>query len=301
MLDNIDVELDVAAKEIQKLLAGRMAKTVSLGAIRFASDDAISHGPGLGLRLKSRLVKAGMTIDPEARFGILGEYAWKDDPRTKRVIIQLDLSVVDRQKSNTKLVTISRGIKGENALIELLSPAVVALPPGMAEERREDALIESIEKKLGAVFDGAVVYPDATKTYGLQIQVKGPDGKYVGRRPRVDDGDLLIDLKKGETFRILLHNNSRMEAAAAVMIDGLNTFSFGAVREDDRKAEVVDPVRAGVRHRRLALRERQVARIPGHELRRERGGRTRRRQGQARRADREVCRLLAQKRPAPGG
>lgn len=231
--DGIDEELGEAAKQVKQFLAGRGATEVHIGSIRSKSEEAISHGPGLGRRLAARLAAVGVRVTPDARYGVTGEYAQKDDTQLKRVMVLLDLSVVDRQRNNARLATFPRGMYGEEALIELLAPAAVAFAPGLTPEQREAHLVKTIDDlrdRPTAVIDGTVMYPDAAKTYGVEVAVRG-----APRPPRYADGDFLVDLKKDDVFTVRLRNNTKLEASATVLIDGLDTFSFGAFEKSEKK------------------------------------------------------------------
>lgn len=235
--EGVDAELAEAAGDIVSFLKGRDAKTVAVGLIRSTADDKISHGPGLGLRLAEKLVAGGLTIDKAADYAVVGEYVDKRDPKSGRAFIQLELAVTDAKKG-TKLLPLGRRIFGEDALLELLAPAALAIPPETLDDKREALIVKGIDElrtKPQWVIDGTAVYAGADKLYGVEFLVKGPDGKYAGRAPRAADGDLLIDLKKGESFRIRLLNRSKYEAGAKVTMDGISTFSFGAFAKTEQK------------------------------------------------------------------
>lgn len=235
--EGVDAELTEAAGDIVRFLKGRDAKTVAVGVIRSTADDKISHGPGLGLRLAEKLVAGGLTIDKSADFAVVGEYADKRDPKSGRVCIQLELAITDAKKG-TKLLPLRRAIFGEDALLELLAPAALAIPPETLDDKREDLIVRGIDElrtKPQWVIDGTAVYAGADKRYGVEFLVRGPDGQYKGRAPRADDGDLLIELKKGESFRIRLLNRSKLEAGARVTVDGLSVFSFGPFAKLEQK------------------------------------------------------------------
>lgn len=235
--EGIDAELAEAAGDIVRFLKGRDAKTVAVGQIRSTADDKISHGPGLGLRLADRLTAGGLSIDKDSDYKVVGEYADKKDPKSGRVFIQLDLAVTDAKKG-TKLLPLRRAVFGEDALLELLAPAAIVIPPETLDDKREALIVKGIDElrtKPQWVIDGTSVYAGADKLYGVEFLVKGPDGQYKGRAPKADDGDLLIELKKGESFRIRLLNRSKHEAGVKVSVDGLSTFSFGAYAKLDQK------------------------------------------------------------------
>jgi hypothetical protein len=241
--EGVDAELSAAAESIVKFLKGRDAKTVALGEIRSTADDKISHGPGLGLRLAARLTAGGLTVDPKSDYRIAGEYCDKRDPKTGRVFIQLDLVVTDAAKG-TKLLPLRRAVFGEDALIELLAPAAIAIPPDTPDDQREPYIVKAVDDlrtKPQWVIDETVAYAGADKHYGVEFLVRGADGKHTGRAPKADDGDLVIALNKGESFRIRLHNRSKHEAGAKIAVDGVSTFSFGAFARLEQKPRWIVP------------------------------------------------------------
>ncbi len=240
--ESIDAELTAAAKDIAGYLKGRGAKSLAIREISSKSDDKISHGPGLALQLKDKLAAAGVTVNARDRYVLTGEYAGKKD-KSARVFIQLDLTLTDMAAGGGKQ-PFPRAIFGEDALIELLAPASIAIPPGTPDDKREDFIVRSIDDlrtKPQWDIDGAVVYAGKDREYGVEFLVKEAGGGYKGRAPKEDDGDLVIDLKKGESFRIRLINKSKHEVAAKVMIDGISTFSFGAFQKMDPKPRWIVP------------------------------------------------------------
>jgi hypothetical protein len=247
--ESVDAELTVAAADVAKYLKALDAKSVAVGQIRSTADEKISHGPGLALRLNEKLAAAGLKVEKGARYLIVGEYADKKDVKSGRVFIQLDLTVTDATNGGKKLLPLRRAIFGEDALIELLAPAAIAIPPGTHDDKREEVIVRAIDTlrtKPSWVIDGTTVYASAEKEYGVEFLVKGADGKFAGRVPKEDDGDLVIELKKGESFRIHLYNRSRYEAGAKVLIDGLSTFSFGAFQKMEAKPRWLVPAGKGV-------------------------------------------------------
>lgn len=245
-VESTDAELTEAAAGIVKYLKATDAKSVAVGDIRSTADEKISHGPGLGLRLGERLAAAGLKLDKGAEHKVTGEYADKKDKKNGRVFIQLDLTLTGAK--GDKLLKVSRAIYGEDALLELLAPAAVAIPPDTPDDKREDLIVRSIDDlrtKPQWVIDGTVVYAGADKRYGVEFVVKGADGRYAARAPKADDGDLVIDLKKGESFRIRLHNRSKHEAGVKVAVDGISTFSFGAFQKLTEKPRWVVPAGRG--------------------------------------------------------
>jgi hypothetical protein len=199
-----------------------------VGSFQCTGDPKISHGPGIALRIKTQLLKLNLTLDPDARFSVGGDYADKEDPKSKRVRIDLNVLVVDRQNGNQVVLKEPRGVYGEDVLVKLLAPAAVSFPPGLDDEKREQLLVKTIDEqrtKPAWVQEDAVTYASPAKLYGVEILVKNKDG-YKPRKPKFDDGDLVVEVAKEEVFVIRLVNNSPLLAGAEVLIDGLDVFSF---------------------------------------------------------------------------
>src|SRR5688500_663731 len=81
-VDSVDAELAVAAGDIAKYLKALGAKSVAVGQIRSTADEKISHGPGLAVRLNERLAAAGLKVEKDARYVVVGEYADKKDAKS---------------------------------------------------------------------------------------------------------------------------------------------------------------------------------------------------------------------------
>jgi hypothetical protein len=257
-----ELEFAELAKSIAKMLRGRDADSVRLGAFKNKRDPQISHGPGISLHLKRELALRDIKVDGKARYLVEGEYIDNIDKKSRRVFIELSCRMIDRQMGNAVLAGFSprRGFFGEEALIDFLTPAAVVLDPAATPQQAEESFVAQSDSEKPLVHvQGNKIFASDKREYGVEILVKKGAG-YVARKPEVKDGHIYVALQKDEPFAVRLVNDSEYEAAATIQIDGLNVFSFSdLVREGNaaprwmvaKKKETTVPgwpIRSGLSH-----------------------------------------------------
>jgi hypothetical protein len=257
-----ELEFEELAKSIAKMLRGRDADSVSLGAFKNKRDPQISHGPGMCQHLKRELACLDVKVDGKARYVVEGEYIDNIDKKSQRVFIELTCRMLDRKMGNAVLAGFSprRGLFGEQALIEFLTPAAVILDPGATPQQAEASFVAQNDSDKPLVHvHGNKVFASDKREYGVEILVKKGAG-YAARKPELKDGHIYVTVRRDEAFAVRLVNGSEHEAAATIHIDGLNVFSFSdLVREGNaaprwmvatRKETTVTgwPIRSGLAH-----------------------------------------------------
>ena len=117
--------------------------------------------------------------------------------------------------------------------------AIACLPFGVVAVAADETVAEAIANanaKPSVVItgDGTVARPTADSHFGISI-LSTKDG-LVTKLPIVAvEGLAHVDLAPGQEFRVLLVNNSPVDVAASVSIDGVNMFAFSA--DPARKAD----------------------------------------------------------------
>ena len=76
--------------------------------------------------------------------------------------------------------------------------------------------------------------------------------------PQVRDGYATFSAKAGDTYKVIVHNHSAMDALASVTVDGLNSFIFS----DDNKGRMQENPTATY-ERPYYLKARQSGEVPG--------------------------------------
>ena len=118
-------------------------------------------------------------------------------------------------------------IVDERTAITVLQPAV-DLPPQLSPKERTGAIIAAMSGADEPHFiRGSQVFASKTSPYGIEIRVKG---KVIV--PVLKDGEVFIDLNRGDEYEVVLLNDSPFDAAAVLNIDGINSFAFSKMRLD---------------------------------------------------------------------
>ena len=117
---------------------------------------------------------------------------------------------------------------------KIKSNYLVGLPNG--EEINKKIAKDSVTPSFYLNLNRNLIRTNESSPYGVKILVK--DGKYFNAIPirKNDQGRPFVDLKKGDIYRIELINDSKYEAAAEVLIDGLNTHNFSETRDPVTKS-----------------------------------------------------------------
>jgi hypothetical protein len=116
-------------------------------------------------------------------------------------------------------------VTGEQEVTRMVGVSV-SLPPKEPDIQRDKVLRESILDPKVHIKKGTVVYADAKSPYGVEIVVDGQP-----RPVQLKDGLPFVDIKRGEIYEIRVYNDSPLEAACSLTIDGMSVFSFSEIRE----------------------------------------------------------------------
>jgi hypothetical protein len=229
-------ELRDLSTEIKKVLDGEGADSIALGEFSGPANFPTSAGSDIKQVLTEELKKVSIAVKVRAKFGVKGSYsaaeqpaANEDDARIgKKVLaIKLTASLEDSFGSPVGNFNFSRVIRGEATFLELI-PVPVALPPkGTEIERDKDVRKAFVDPKTD--IQGSVIRSDPNKPYGIEI--------LVNDKPRAaedKDGLAFVPIQRGESYSVRLINDSDLEAAVQLRIDGLSMFAFSELRQPDK-------------------------------------------------------------------
>lgn len=114
---------------------------------------------------------------------------------------------------------------------------LVGIPVGFGPEgdskKRESRFREDLDRGTffvgtrGGLTPGSILFSDRNKGFGICLRVNG-----TSRPVKNHDGLPYIALQRGETYELILINNTDTEVAANVKIDGVNVFHFS---DDDAR------------------------------------------------------------------
>lgn len=224
-------ELAEVAKSLKQLLDGQNEDAIVVGQFTGPANYPTSAGPGIAQVLTEELQKLGKVCKSRAKYGVKGEYMAsevpsKDDPRIKHVAVKLKGTVEDEFGKVITDFSFERTIKGETTFVELMG-APVDLPPGATKEKRDKLLRESLLKPKGEVA-GTRIGAGQDGKVAIELLVEGKP-----RAAKDDDGLAFVKINRGETYAIRAYNDTDLEMAIRLAIDGLNIFTFSELRHKD--------------------------------------------------------------------
>lgn len=229
-------EIDTTAKQIAEVVKSK-GGSIALDEIKDVTVGGQSNsGPGMLDMLGSALKRHEVKIDPKANLLLQGNYTVKVDQGLLK--LRMELRILER--SGEELVTLPRryeGLIAQNADIAILFGLTVPLPPAGNPKDRNKPIEDALDpkgKKNPPPVKGSVVRTKEDSPYGLELRVK-PNVKAEAkpRDVKLVDGKPFIDIAIGELYEIVLHNDTKHEAAVRIFIDGLDIFTFS----EDRKAD----------------------------------------------------------------
>jgi hypothetical protein len=182
------------------------------------------------------LKKGEVKVEESAKFGVKGSYSATEQPSTnpddarigKKVLaIKLTASLVDSFDNPVGNFNFTRLIPGEATFLELI-PVPVGLPPQGTELERDKDLRNAFTAP-NIDIKGAVIRSDAGRPYALEILVEGKP-----REAKPKKGLAFVPIQQGEAYTVRLINDSDLEAAVQLRIDGLSMFAFSELRQPEK-------------------------------------------------------------------
>ncbi|MCC7420835.1 MAG: hypothetical protein IT428_11160 [Planctomycetaceae bacterium] len=225
--ESIDAWAKDAAADIVKEAANRNANAIFLDTLK--ADPALegSSGSRLTTALEKALKTTNLTLSRQNyQFKIQGLILRGESAETKQVGAEVMLRFVDRE--DVELGRKNRFIFGESATHALLNTNI-STPPG-TDDRTRNAKLK--ENKPEVKVEGTKIRTTASSPYAVEIRIKkegayAPRGVEVGR----ESGRPFVEIHRDEVYAIRLYNDSDIEAAVHVTVDGLSVFEFSTIKE----------------------------------------------------------------------
>jgi len=236
--------------------------SLKIGVGQFAStpDLDANYSNGIKNTITVELKNIGFIVDSKAPYYLEGKYSKIPSGDKGSYSVKFSLSLIDSssQESLTQFpiriddyvdvaqaLGVTAGLGKEDSIplppsgevksekyIESREKYVEASLPNL-EERNKKVAEYSVTPKFYLNKDLDLIRANESSSYGIKILVKyGQQYKAIPIRKN-DEGRPFVDLKKGDIYKIELVNDSKYEAAAKVLIDGLNTFSFSDEKDPD--------------------------------------------------------------------
>jgi hypothetical protein len=213
-------EMARVASKVAEMVKGLGHDSLMIGAFMGPPQLEASSGPGIAKLLADELDKLDITVKRRAELAVKGEFrSTKTD--TGRLAAKIEGSLVDR--TGAVLCTFTTEVTGAQELSSLLG-LTVDLPADKPERQREEKIAAAIEAPQATVVSTRISASDSSP-YALELLIKsGSD--YQPRAVMLDEGLAFVKINRGEIYGVRIINDSPLDAAVTLTIDGVNVFAF---------------------------------------------------------------------------
>lgn len=231
--DPVAVELKGLVDDVAAVLQKQDQTAIRIG--KFTGDgDVPSHfGPEIQRLLIAGFKAKNVAVVKDALIEIKGDYAPATEdpaaPGLNQVFVRITAKLVNT-KTRLELAgvsVVSRAVHGNDALQRAFAPTA-PLPPAADRQARNDELRKAIEKPHAEVAQ-TKVRSKADSPFAVEILVvddpQAPDPK-AGAPVALKDGLAFVDVRKGQSYRVKVHNGADFDVAVKLSVDGLDQFVF---------------------------------------------------------------------------
>jgi hypothetical protein len=225
--DNMRRELAEVAKNLKQLLDGRGDDAIGVGQFTGPAHLPSSSGPAIMKVLSEELQKLGVSVKSRgANLEVRGEYVDVEDEKTRQLAAMLKGRVLDR--TGAVITEFERGVFGDAAIASMFG-LTAQLPADGGISARDQKLREGVDDPRVHVA-GTRISSAPASPYAIEILVKSA-GPYQARPVKVENGLAYVPISRGELYAISLVNDSPIDAAVTLTVDGINVFAFSDLKD----------------------------------------------------------------------
>jgi hypothetical protein len=226
----LEAKIGSIAKKVGEFLKSKDQSEVSINDIIGPPDYPSSSGPGIQTLLVAQLAKQEIKLNKKAALSIEGKYIILDDENRKEELIFRVILFVSNKKGE-RLTEVSDDLTyksgGNEEMAKLgglqleLSDHVKATPQDRNQEMKKQV------DKPPVKIDDYKVKTTEKSPYAVEVFVR-PHGQndFKLATPTNKEGQVFVDLSRGDVYKLRLHNNTKYEAAVTVTIDGVDALHF---------------------------------------------------------------------------
>lgn len=227
--DEMEKKMDGLAERLAGLLMQRNESKVAVGEFFGARALNTSAGPAIAQALAEALARKQIANDEQAALEIRGEYFLKEDASVAATALKIKFVVVDTSAGREELA------KPE---IDLSDAATVARLTGVTGDisgRNNRERLKNIRQNLKSAQVDIEASPSGVKVnskvsapgqpYSVEVLVNSGSG-YEPRAASSEQGRAFVALRRDEVYAVRLINDSPMDAAVELCIDGVNIFTL---------------------------------------------------------------------------
>jgi hypothetical protein len=244
--DELKSKLEQKLVELKRdLFDSRGVGSLAVGEFSGSAQLEASGGPAISNAMIDAFRTIGLTIDRKAKIEVAGRYR----PSTVKGLnsLRIHLRFEDKDSGDSLL---------ETDLDIVDAGTIMRLAGGTGdisgETRKEQSeKVGQILKKpdahvgtnSGSATASTRIAADTASPYAIEVAVKSAQGDFRPRAAAVNDGHAFVSLAREDVYAIRLINDSDLDAAVILAIDGLSMFAFSD-RLVDRDARLIIPKRS---------------------------------------------------------
>ena len=241
--DELRAKLEAKLVEIKRdLFDTRGVASVAVGEFSGAANLKASGGPAISNALIDAFQKIGLTVDRKARIEVAGRFRPGTIKRFNSLRIHLRFEDND---SGDPLLETDLDIV-DAGMIMRLAGGTGDISGQTREEQSEK--VGRILKKPGAhvgTNPGAEtastrIAADPESPYAIEVLVKSPENDFRPRAATIIEGQAFVALAREQVYAVRLINDSDLDSAVILAVDGLSVFAFSD-QLADRDARLIIP------------------------------------------------------------
>jgi hypothetical protein len=257
----LDSVLNSIAKVVAEKVKEQNATQIVVNPITDTGD--LTHTAGLGLteKLIAKLRAEGIEPALKADLVFSGEYglgeAENDCQRLGFDVGRLTFKV--KRRNGKELVDSEKDLPDDRQPrvtdlgdLSRMGGATVSLPPADPTEKRNKALLDALENKPDLFEPAGTQIRPKGSPYAIEMLVAPANGglapKASAFRPRAfenREGMPFLKVQPCEVVAVRIINDSGLDAASTVIIDGLSMFAFRENKADKNEHIIIKPRSAG--------------------------------------------------------
>jgi hypothetical protein len=239
------------AEQLLEVVKGEGQNSISMGRVQGPAQDRASFGPGL-VKMLADAIEARQkgAINPSASLSLTGRYAVVEDKADPtRLVLKITLQILSR-KSDDVIQEFVSTVRGNSDIALAAGHHGPLSPEGDAKQRNRE--LKRHHDQPTVFLDGPRVRTHKNSPFAVEVRAKreGQPADAKAILPVEKDGRAFIDLKPGDLYEVVLHNDDSRVMAADVRIDGISAFAFSELRDDHGKPRythyILAPMSTGV-------------------------------------------------------
>lgn len=221
----LDEAIGEITVKLSRYLNTKNESVISIGQFVGPPQLATTSGPNIVQCFQDHFKKHDIDVKRRANVGLRGEYRPHEDASGEFGVL-LNCSLVDSFGQVLADFAIeAQTVTKQEDVVDLLGATTALFPEDSAKDRNKDLKKSVLDPSIH--IEGTKTVAKQGSPYAMEIVVHGQPLQVLDVQ-----GLGFVDINKGDKYTIRLFNNSGIEAAVRLTIDGLSVFEFSDIRNE---------------------------------------------------------------------